>query len=173
MVNGLRSEELSDFLHIPKRYITRPQREGDDLVENGHVTWEEFNSMVASGKLWPYWQRELDQGRIEQYGFETTSSDKLRIYSANNAFLRDVNESLKTVLNESCVVVVESDESKRAERLADRSPDMKDSERSHRLSDSGTDIRLDNIIIDTTSLSPEQGQAALRKVVLQILDGEL
>lgn len=173
LVNGLRTEELSNLLCIPRRYITRPKRDGDDLVENSHVSKEEFNKMVASGNIWPYWQRELDQGRIEQYGFENVQSDKLKIYSANNAFLRDVNESLKTALGESIVVVVESDESKRTERLVDRSPDMKDSERSYRLSDSGQDVRSGNIIINTTALLPEQGQAALRRLVSQILNGEL
>lgn len=170
LVNGLRNQKFLDRFTIPKRYVTRPPRAGDDLIENQYVSQEEFDQLVQVGKIWPYWQRELDHGRIEQYGFVNTSDSKIHIYSANNAFLRDNNKSLDEVLSDAIVFVIESSEHQRGQRLSERSPDMKESERIHRLSDSGLDVREGNIIIDTTELTPTEGQEYFQQLIETILD---
>lgn len=38
-------------IFIPKRVITRPQRQNDNLVENSFVTTEEFTDMISLGEI--------------------------------------------------------------------------------------------------------------------------
>ena len=169
LVNGLRTPEFEDKVIIPHRYITRTQRLGDDLVENSHIDHATFQSQVAAGLIDPHWERLLDGGRIERYGFDTVDEDeRLRVYSANNAFLRDINPSVARTLRDGMVVVAMAAQEARDTRLGDRSPDMSDAERAIRLEDSGTDVLGASVaveVIDTTNLSPEQGQIALRAIV--------
>ena len=72
-------------------------------------------------------------------------------------------------MNNAQVVVCMAQPEKRTSRLGDRSPDMSESERSVRLSDSGADaLEFDNIeIIETTNLSPADGQKALQDLMQQ------
>lgn len=169
LVNGLRTKKYADKVVVPRRYITRPQRQGDDLTENIHITKEKFEQKLKAGEIDPVWTRELENSRLEQYGFVPVElgDNRLRIYSGNNAFLRDVNPGVARVLESSQVVVCMAQPEKRTSRLSDRSPDMSESERSVRLSDSGADaLEFDNIeIIETTNLTPEQGQEVLRKLI--------
>ncbi|MET1033594.1 MAG: hypothetical protein ABWX94_03775 [Candidatus Saccharimonadales bacterium] len=173
LVNGLRTPEYTDRLIVPHRYITRPYRLGDDLIENSHLGPEVFRERVEEGAIWPFWNRTLDGGRVEQYGFEAHEDDtKLRVYSANNAFLRDQNKSVLSVLQNGLVVVAMAAQDARDSRLDERSPDMSAAERAVRLGDSGVDILDSTVqieIIDTTNLSPEQGQRALQDVVNAVL----
>lgn len=171
LVNGLRADEYADKVVVPRRYITRPERQGDDLFENIHITKEEFEQKLKSGEIDPAWTRELDNGRLEQYGFVPVEAgdSRLRIYSGNNAFLRDVNPSIRQVLDSAKVVVCIAQPEKRTSRLGDRSPDMSESERAVRLGDSGADtLEFGNVeIIETTSLTPAEGQKALQALIQQ------
>lgn len=169
LVNGLRTDEYTDKVVVPRRYITRPERQGDDLVENIHITKEDFETKLKAGEIDPAWTRELDNGRLEQYGFVPVEAgdNRLRIYSGNNAFLRDINPSVKSILDNAQVVVCMAQPEKRTSRLGDRSPDMSESERSVRLGDSGADtLEFEDVeIIETTNLTPEQGQKALQRII--------
>src|ERR1700722_3442378 len=90
-VNGLRIPQYADRLVIPHRYITRPQRAGDDLTENSHLSHRAFELNARAGIFSPHWQRILEDERVERYGFDTVApkDTRLKVYSANNAFLRD------------------------------------------------------------------------------------
>ena len=103
LVNGLRTKKYADKVVVPRRYITRPQRQGDDLIENIHITKEEFEQKLKAGEIDPAWTRELENGRLEQYGFVPIEpgDNRLRIYSGNNAFLRDINSSVQKILNKN------------------------------------------------------------------------
>lgn len=170
LVNGLRTPAFEDRVVIPHRYITRPHRLGDDLVENSHVDHPTFQSRVFAGLIDPHWERLLDGGRVERYGFDATidADERLRVYSANNAFLRDMNPSVARTLRNGFVVVAMAAQESRNTRLGDRSPDMSDAERAVRLGDSGADMLGASVpieIVDTTNLSPEEGQLALQAIV--------
>lgn len=175
LVNGLRGRDYESKLIIPRRHITRPEREGDDLGENIHTNKEEFARKVGAGIINPYWSRLLDEGRIEQYGFDAVGSDdeRLRVYSANNAFMRDRNPSVMSVLEKSLVVVALSNLESRAARLEVRSPDIAETERVVRLGDDGEDVFATDLtikVINTTSLAPSEGQWAMREIVDEILN---
>lgn len=174
LVNSVRGPEYSDRLIVPRRFITRPPREGDDRSENSYLPHDIFDESVNTGTIWPHWERWFEGGRKEQYGFqEYPSLDfRRRMYSANNAFLRRPSESAFSVLQTSVVVAVVADEDVRAKRLTVRSPDMSDEERAIRLRDDGLDI-LQNVarleVIDTTNASPDQGQRAFQAIVQKVL----
>lgn len=175
LVNGLRDERFETRVVIPERRITRPKRAGDDLVENDHTTQIDFKEGIGS-IIDPYWSRELEPERIEQYGFVPPDKNdpRLRIYSANNAFMRDRNPSVERVLLRGLVVVVTAERDTRKQRLADRSPDLSDAERAIRLDDDGGDIILPPGLligsIDTTHLSPAEGQKAFQDIVSLVLE---
>lgn len=174
LVNGLRIAEFNDDVVIPKRFITRPPRQGDDLNENEHVSKSDFASAVRGGAISPYWQRPLDNGRVEQYGFASVDSEdsRLRVYSANNAFLRDTNPSVEAVLKSSLVIVALTSSGIRDRRLGSRSPDMGQGERDVRLSDHGSDLLdldLPVQVIDTTQLSPDAGQRLMQSIVREVI----
>jgi ribose 1,5-bisphosphokinase PhnN len=170
LVNGLRVPHYADKLAIPARYITRPARQGDDMVENRHVSHEVFQTGVDDGTILPHWSRTLDGGRVERYGFDKVNDDRLRVYSANNAFLRDPNPSIETVLRSGLVVHVMASEIERSNRLDERSPDMASAERQVRLADGGQDMAHTNLeIIDTSQLTDVEGQLALQSIVEQVI----
>lgn len=172
LVNGLRTREYADRVAIPARFITRPVRQADDTVENRHVTHEVFQAGVNSGVILPHWSRTLDGGRLERYGFDRVDDDRLKVYSANNAFLRDRNPSVEVVLRNCLVVHVIASEAERRNRLGERSPDIATAERQVRLADCGEDMTHTNLeIIDTSRLTDSEGQLALRGLVEQILEG--
>jgi ribose 1,5-bisphosphokinase PhnN len=178
LVNGVRSFGFANKVVVPRRYITRPRRTGDDLIENSHLNVDEFQNRVSEGRIWPFWSRELEAGRIESYGFRPVDEgdDRLRVYSANNAFLRDQNESVFSVLQDSLIVVAMARPEARRTRLGDRSPDMSSAERAIRLSDSGADmleswVRVEEI--ETTNLTPQQGQWAFRRIVNMVLQNSI
>lgn len=174
LVNGIRGCDYESRLVIPRRHITRPEREGDDLDENIHTNKEEFARKVGVGLIYPYWSRLLDEGRVEQYGFDAVELDdeRLRVYSANNAFMRDRNPSAVSVLGKSLVVVAISNLESRAARLGVRSPDIAETERAVRLGDDGADVLEADLainVVNTTSLAPSEGQLAMRRIVDEIL----
>lgn len=174
LVNGLRRREYQDKIIIPRRHITRPERKGDDLGENTHTNKEEFARKVGAGLIHPYWARPLGEGRVERYGFDAVGSDdeRLRVYSANNAFMRDRNPSVMSVLEKSLVVVAMSGLESRTRRLEVRSPDISETERIVRLGDDGMDVFNTDSgveVVNTASLTPSEGQSAMRRIVDEIL----
>jgi GTPase SAR1 family protein len=174
LVNGIRSSKFEESVVIPRRYITRPARQGDDHTENLHVDHGTFANLVHAGRINPAWARELDRGRIEQYGFEALGDGegRLPIYSANNAFLRDRNPSVEGVLVRGFVVVVTASQLTRDSRLAERSPDLSSEERSVRLGDGGEGLPLSELphaVIDTSMRPPEEGQARFQELIGKVL----
>ncbi len=175
MVNGVRGPEYAAALFIPGRYVTRPPRSDDDPRENVYVDRDYFEAGVDCGAIYPHWRRALDIGnKTECYGFEKVSDDdnRLRIYSANSAFLRAGNESVKAVLVNALPVMAFAMHEERARRLQERSPDMAAIERRIRLQDTSVDMialpeRWESIA--TTDLSPAESQEAFRQIVGQVL----
>lgn len=170
IVSGLRAPAYAQHLVIPHRYITRPQRVEDDLVENSHLSHGAFEFNVRAGMVSPHWQRILEDERVERYGFDKAvpTDTRLRVYSANNAFTRDRNETVQCVLASSLVIMLHADADVREQRLGLRSPDMGVAEKAVRLDDTGQDILeldIDLKRIDTSRLSLEEGQLALRGIV--------
>lgn len=120
----------------------------------------------------PHWSRTLDGGRVERYGFGKVKDERLRVYSANNAFLRDRNPSVEAVLSSGLVVHVMATEIERSNRLEERSPDMAYTERQVRLADGGQDMAHVSLErVDTSHLTDAEGQLALRSIVEQVLKG--
>jgi ribose 1,5-bisphosphokinase PhnN len=174
VVNGLRIPQYADQVVIPHRYITRPPRIDDDLTENSHLSHAAFDLNARAGIFSPHWQRILEDERVEKYGFDTVApkNTRLRVYSANNAFLRDLNETVQSVLAKGLVVMLQAETDFREQRLGLRSPDMGETERAVRLQDNGQDISeldVDLRRIDTSGLSPEEGQLALRGIVDRLI----
>lgn len=132
LVRAVRALE-HPHIAIPKRLITRPQRQGDDLEENRHVSLETFQNMVDCDLLSPHWKRTMENGRTERYGFEKTNPHQLPVFSANNDYVRDLPRSY---LDQCLVVGIFAPDSVRKQRLQRRSPDLTSSEREYRLGDS-------------------------------------
>ena len=178
-VSGLRTVEFAEKLVIPLRFMTRPWRTNDDEQESRHIDEDNYQSAVAWGVINPYWRRAYDIGHIVHYGFRSLApeEERLRVYSANNAFLREDrrrNPSISPVLASGLVVILEADTQKRDERLLERSPDMPASERHARIADAGNDLlslagAKDVEYIDTTNFSDVDCQQALQEIVRKIL----
>ncbi|HXE09877.1 MAG TPA: hypothetical protein VN554_00445 [Verrucomicrobiae bacterium] len=167
LVNGLRAYE--DTFIFPKRYITRPQRKGDDLIENEHVDPARFDELLDAGHLAVAWTRPLGKTRRERYGFETIQPEESRmvVYSANNALLRDETAVVPANLfGDSFIVLVKAPDRVRQERVFGRSPDLRQEEMDIRLQDNGLDLvpRVD-MVIDTHAFNPQRAVDLVRKAV--------
>lgn len=167
LVNGLRAYE-NDFI-FPKRYITRPRRKGDDLIENEHVRPEKFDSLLQGGDLEIAWSRPLGKARHERYGFETLTSrpEQIIVYSANNALLRDEMAILPEGFFDDCfIVLVKAADDIRRKRMFGRSPDIANEEMSIRIKDHGLDlVPKADLIIDTHTFSPEEAVTLIRSSI--------
>jgi ribose 1,5-bisphosphokinase PhnN len=170
LVNGLRTPEYAGKVVIPPRYITRPQRQGDDLTENIHIDRDNFNVGVSIGLINPHWTRGFEGGREEAYGFKAVESDdiRLRVLSANDAILHDPNHSVWRALYRGMIVAAMASPEDCEERVTARSPDMSPEEKAMRLQNNSMDLL--NVgapieIINTSSLTIEQGQQVLRDIV--------
>lgn len=131
--------QLAEAFSIPKRIVTRPQRENDNLQENIFRTPEEFIEMTDSGEVSLSWVRKMEKDRTEKYGFEPAKPNTIPIYSANNAIINNQETVLPPgELTSSLVISVYAPDKTREERLLDRSPDLvadKPEEAAYRLSD--------------------------------------
>ncbi len=158
LVNGLRHHE-ADFA-FPKRYITRPQRKSDDLVENKHVTHDDFKQFLQDGHLEVAWQRPLGKDRYERYGFEVVAPDqrKIVVYSANNALLRDKTAILPDSFFDDCfIVLMKADDDIRRQRMLQRSPDIVGEELDVRVRDNGLDlVSKADLVIDSGEFKPDE-----------------
>lgn len=143
--------KLASCLSIPKRIITRPKRENDNLVENTFRTLEEFSAMVASGEVGLHWIRKMEGTRTESYGFLPSETGSVPIYSANNAVVNN-RESVQPgeVLGKALIIAVYAPEDVRVRRLQDRSPDLllqKPGEVAYRLGDRAINMYQDAHIV--------------------------
>lgn len=172
LVNGLRKAELARKLVIPRRLVTRPPRENDDFVENLHVTNSEFDRRVSRGEALPHWTRILEHERQERYGFESVGDDdRLPVYSANNAFVRNPNETTIPIIARGLVVIVWAESEVKERRFDTRSSDLSPDERTVRLGDNGYGLGdlARSTVIDTTYLTAEEGQLAMQAIVHDVL----
>lgn len=135
---------LQGIIDVPKRYITRPQRAKDNIVENAFVTPEEFQEKVDSGEIGLHWLRKMEGDRQENYGFHRTAGDALPVFSGNNA-LYDNPESVRPegILKNALMLGVYAPDEVRRDRLVSRSPDLlkdKPDEVAYRLGDSSENM---------------------------------
>lgn len=168
LVRGLQGSEYEGEVVTPLRYVTRDSRADDHDSENRHLNRGRFFTGVLTNFIDPVWYREMDGGRIEYYGFRACEPDetRLRIYSANNAFLRNPNPSVRNVLATAMVVMLEAERDIREARLLERSPDMSASELSNRLEDTTADLSyLEGYFINTSGLSIAESQETFRHIV--------
>lgn len=117
--------ELAARLSIPKRVITRPQRENDNLAENTFKKPEEFTSMIEDGEIGLRWVRKMEGTRTESYGFLKPEEGIIPVYSANNAIISN-KESVEPgeMLEKSLIIAIYAPDNVREERLVKRSPDL-------------------------------------------------
>jgi len=102
------NEDLDTFgqFRIPKRIITRPQRQNDNLVENEFRTLDEFRGMVAKGETGMHWVRKMEGTRTEQYGFLPVEPGTIPIYSANNAVINNRKSVEPNSLLEKSLILI-------------------------------------------------------------------
>lgn len=136
--------KLAMHINVPKRVVTRPKRENDNLDENDFASYEEFDQMLQSGKIKVHWTRKMEGVRTEQYGFLSPKDGTIPIYSANNAVINN-KESLQPshLLDNALVIAVYAPENIRKNRLLKRSPDLikkKPEEARYRLSDKASNM---------------------------------
>lgn len=132
---------------FPLRYITRPIRQNDDFQENKHLNNQEFSNFIHNGTIKFFWERKMDNNRIEFYGFHNNEMDnKLPIYSANNAIL---NSPVLKNNNDYLIIGVYAPENIRKARLFSRSPDLSTEEKKYRILDPYKDtLKNAHIIIN-------------------------
>lgn len=152
LVDAVRDSELctSGAVDVPTRYITRMPRGGDNLVENVHVTAEEFAARVGSGEIDLHWIRRMNGGRAVRYGFARPRAGAVAVYSANNAIL-DEDAELAPIgaLTHALRIGVHAPREIRELRLRARSPDLwaKPEEVAHRLAEPATGAEV-HVLID-------------------------
>lgn len=170
LVRSLR-DIYGERLIIPLRYITRPQRQNDDLVENRPVPNEVFQDLLDKSLIDVWWKRAMEGNRVELYGFETVENpkNKLRIYSANNDILRDEQAYLENIGSYK-VLAIKADHKVRARRLQERSPDLSLEEVEYRLGDDGLDVsEKADFVIDNSNISLEE----MHRQALSLIDSLL
>ncbi|GEM_PF-1344936 len=138
-------------LSVPKKIITRPQRENDNLLENDFRSPAEFATMVQNGEVGLHWVRKMEGTRTENYGFLPPKPGTIPVYSANNAIVNN-RESVnpKDLLEKSLLIAVYAPEDIRKHRLFDRSPDLvaqKSEEVTYRLADKAVNMFPESPIV--------------------------
>jgi ribose 1,5-bisphosphokinase PhnN len=176
LIRSLRNPEYLASLAIPVRYTTRPpRRNNEDYSENMFVSHDTFAQKAMEGKIYPYWRRQLAGMPSTHYGFASTNQrlgrERFKIYSANNALLRDKNCTVQEVLGKSLVLMVTADRAVREERLLERSRDMSATERDARLDDVldlPSDLEAVEVI-DTTEATEADSQRQFKSLVDSLL----
>lgn len=162
---------------IPKRIITRPQRQNDNLIENGFRTLDEFREMAVRGEIGMHWVRKMEGTRTEQYGFLPVEQGTIPLYSANNAVINN-RESVEpnSLLEKALIVAVYAPEDTRRKRLFARSPDLvndKPEEVAYRLADRAINMYLDaHIVVKNFGRYEHQTKddvVALMKLISQVV----
>lgn len=171
LVNGLRQPDYESRVVIPHRFMTRPVRLDDNPDYTTRISLDAFNTKLANGLLAPHWSRVFGQGHIEHYGFEpVTDDERMPVYAVTNPFL---HPSFKDILQTSLIVSLQAFPTTRTDRIFERVEEPEKlplSELSARLLDSeALKSHQPHVILDTTELSPEDGQATLRSIVDDVL----
>lgn len=140
----IENPKLALYISIPKRVVTRPKRENDNLDENDFASYAEFDRMIQNGKIEVHWVRKMEGARTEQYGFLSAKHKTIPVYSANNAVINN-RESVQPsyLLNNALIIAVYAPEKIRRERLLKRSSDLineKPEEVAYRLSDKAANM---------------------------------
>lgn len=190
LVDALRNE-FGDIcpwvITFPKRPITRPKREGDNMEENIHTTEEELQKEIDfSNKIYLidpdsmsqrrmmrdmhkqkefiYWEREMEEGRMTTYAFEAPSIfNQLKVLSANNAFGEQNYNSER--FENALFIGITAPEEDRESRLLERSPDMNKAEREKRLSDLAENVKgYTDITIENANNDREQPLREIKKL---------
>lgn len=159
LIAAVRDSELcaSGAVDVPTRFITRPPRAGDDLVENVHVTDDELAARIAAGEIGLRWIRRMEGGRMIRYGFARPRAGALPVFSANNAILDADAELLPAAsLDHALRIAVHAPPELRAQRLRTRSPDLwaHPDEVAHRLAEPAPDIGVHVVIDNHGELEP-------------------
>jgi len=159
LVDEIRASELCarGAVDVPLRYVTRMPRGGDNLVENVHVTAEEFAARVAAGEIDLHWIRRMEGGREVRYGFARPRPGALPVLSANNAILAPGAGLLPARrLDHALWVGVAAPPELRAQRLRRRSPDLwaRPDEVAHRLAEPAIDAHVHLVIDNHGELEP-------------------
>ena len=139
LVDAIRESSLD--VVVPKRVITRPQRQKDNVIENTFRSKEELNNMVKSREIGLHWTRKMEGSREEKYGFLAADPSKFIIYSGNNALYNNKDSARPTsIFKDHLYVGIYAPDDLRQKRLLDRSPDMSEAEMLYRLNDSSENI---------------------------------
>lgn len=166
---------------IPKRIVSRPQRDNDNVDENDFATdLQEFSLKVGDGIRW---KRKMDLektgGRIEWYGFEAAPSGTIPIYSANLDFFSSESELSgipEDFFDRTLVLYVYALPHIREKRLHDRSPDIiaeRPEEAAKRLSgDTESVLKKAHIRIRTRSFESERTIAGEVMLLIMLLIAE-
>lgn len=113
------------LLQVPLRYITRPARKNDDVVENCHVNHEAFQTHVQDGTIDFHWQRDLGADTYERYGFAAARKNIMPLYSCNMALVKDGNGLAPAdTLENGLIIGVYAANEMRVDRFSKRSPDV-------------------------------------------------
>jgi len=163
--------------HIPKRIITRPQRQNDNLVENEFHTLDEFRKMVVREEIGMHWVRKMEGTRTESYGFLPVEPGVIPIYSANNAVINNRGSVTPNgVLEKALIVAIYAPEDIRRNRLFERSPDLvheKPEEVAYRLADEAINMYPDaHIVVKNFGRYEQQAKdniVALMKLISQVV----
>ncbi len=164
---------LQGIIEVPKRYITRPQREKDNTVENAFVTPEEFQAKVESGDIGLHWIRKMEGDRQERYGFHRTTGDALPIFSGNNALYNN-SDSVRPedILKNAIMLGVYAPDEVRRERLVSRSPDLlkdRPDEVVYRLGDSSENMLPHvHVLVDNHGQREQVSRAEVLRLIERI-----
>lgn len=173
LIDGLRIPQYDDLVVIPRRYSTRPSRSDDLPHSTLSISREEFDERMTNGLLNPHYTKLFEEGREENYGFETVDpiDARLRIFSASNPF---TSPTFRKVLETSLVVSLNAFPTTRLDRILQREVDptkLHLGELSARLLDLAIPKDISNVVtsLNTSELSPEQGQEAFRTIIDEVL----
>ncbi|MDO8648694.1 MAG: NUDIX domain-containing protein [Candidatus Peregrinibacteria bacterium] len=165
---------LQGIIDVPKRYITRPQRAKDNIVENAFVTPEEFQTKVDGDEIGLHWIRKMEGDREERYGFHRTTGDALPVYSGNNALYNN-SESVRPegVLKNALMLGVYAPDDVRRERLVSRSPDLlkdRPEEVAYRLGDSSENMLPHiHVLVDNHGQHEQASRAEVMRLIERIV----
>ncbi|MBU1018189.1 hypothetical protein KKA33_04140 [Patescibacteria group bacterium] len=126
IVDAIRQDvKLRRLVDVPMRYITRPKRGQNNTAENTHLNNDEFQTKIDTGNIGLHWVRRMEGDRRERYGFHQTATDKLVVYSGNNALYNNPDSiKPKGALRNTLMLGIYAPDDIRESRLRQRSPDL-------------------------------------------------
>jgi ribose 1,5-bisphosphokinase PhnN len=176
LVNSLRNPEFEQAVVLPKRFVTRPRRQGDDALENVWVDTHTLSQLAEEGQVGLVWSRDLGNV-LQQYAFEKVDPQegRLTVYSANSSLIDSYNaqtedKGIRHSLKGSLVVMIGATRQTRANRMLKRSPDFELNEAVYRLDAKEVVIRENDglrvVTIENNSNDPAQAIGLFRAIVL-------